>query len=93
MKHTLTFLSLFVAFIPLLAQNNAGLEPMDIQVCDEVIERVPKFKFLGTQLDECLIFEPHIDYLYRRKTIAELGAIEKARTCLNQDVTLKLHIL
>jgi len=30
MKHTITLLSLFVAFIPLFAQESAGLEPMDI---------------------------------------------------------------
>ena len=56
----------------------------------EVIERVQHFKYLGVILDETLSFEEHIDTLYR-KTCSKMGAIKKARTCINQDTALMLY--
>ena len=56
----------------------------------EIIERVHSFKYLGVTLDESLTFEEHIDILYR-KSCSKMGAIKKARMCVNQETALMLY--
>ena len=67
-----------------------GIDNMDLKAEGEIIERVQCFKYLGMWLDDCLSFDQHIDNLYR-KTCSKLGAIKKARMCLDQDVALSLY--
>ncbi len=66
-----------------------GTEEMPLYADDEIIERVHSFKYLGVTLDESLTFEIHVDNLYK-KTCSKLGAIKKARLCVNQETALML---
>ncbi len=71
-------------------QKLRGIEDISLQVDGETIEQVHHFKYLGLMLDDTLNFEEHIDILYR-KTCAKLGAIKKARACVNQQTALTLY--
>ena len=66
------------------------IQPMKLSANNEEIERVTNSKYLGIHLGEALNFEVHLDTLYR-KTCSKLGAVKKARNCLNQGMSLKLY--
>ena len=41
-------------------------------------------------LDECLTFEPHIDYI-QKKICSKIGAIKKTRACLDDKIATMLY--
>ena len=73
-----------------MKQKLKNVADIPLHADGEVIERVHSFKYLGVILDETLSFEEHIDTLYR-KTCSKMGAVKKARTCINQDTALMLY--
>ena len=71
-------------------QKLKGVQELPLYADGEVIEWMHTFKYLGVYLDEGLTSENHVDHLYR-KTCSKLGAIKKARTCVNEQRALMLY--
>ena len=66
------------------------IEPMELRIGAETIERVSTFNYLGVFLDETLNFEFHLEKLYN-KTCSKVGVLRKVRDCLDQKLALTLY--
>ena len=66
------------------------IEPTELRIGNDAIEKVPTFKYLGVFLDETLNFEYHLEKLYN-KTFSEVGVLCKVRDCLDQKLALTLY--
>ena len=66
------------------------LQPVNLTMNNELIERVSEMKYLGITIDENLTFEPHIKHMYRN-VCQKLGEIQKTRMCLDNKTSLILY--
>ncbi len=61
-----------------------------LHICNEIVERVSVFKYLGLYLDENLSYEAHITKLYS-KTCSKVGLLKKIRHNIDHSTALTLY--
>ena len=61
-----------------------------LKIEENLLEQAPVMKYLGMMLDEKLIFNNHIEFLYG-KAVNKLGILRKSRNCLDQKTSIPLY--
>ncbi len=61
-----------------------------LMICNEVVERVDYFKYLGIFLDKNLTFNHHIDKLYKQ-TCSKIGLLKRVRYLTDRPTALTLY--
>ena len=61
-----------------------------LKINNEELERVKTIKYLGVELDECLKFNDHINYIIHKAT-KKICVIRKSRDVISQQTALTLY--
>ena len=71
-------------------QNLAQSPNFCIQRHGKILEKVPKFSYLGVFLDETLSWKDHVEYV-SSKVSSQLGLLSRIRACLTLEASKQVH--
>ena len=61
-----------------------------IQLQGKILEKVPKFSYLGVFLDETLSWKDHVEYV-SCKVNSRLGLLSRIRACLTLEASKQVY--
>ncbi len=68
----------------------AAMKDVNVNIGSHSLERVATYKYLGIMIDECLIFDAHVQYM-KKKTFSKVKLLGRLKWVLDRDTLLLLY--